>query len=128
MKRIIRLTESDLARLVRRVIKENEGNIKVKVGDIYKITNLDGTHVRFKITKEDNYGGDVSFVGIILGVFGKIEPDSDMRSYGYRDVKVGDPIELSFDEDGSGFSFYLPKTDGETESGGGNMNDLKKLN
>ena len=163
MARIIRLTERDLTRIVKRVIMEqgpyapgmgpssnsttpsgvNPGmkkpnlqpipNMSMKIGDIYKLTMDSGSHIRFKITKEDSYGGDIGFIGIILGVFGKIEPEDRMKQYGYRSAKVGDPINIDFyntETTGgvSGFSFYLPKTDGEMESGGGNMSDLKKLN
>ena len=121
MKKIIRLTERDLTRIVKRVIREQKESIKI--GDMYKITMDNGSHVRFKITRKDN---DEDYYGTVLGVFGKIEPDDDMKNY--RSAKVGDPIEINLYDDGSGFSFYLPKTTGEMEAGSGDMIDLKKLN
>ena len=155
MSRIIKLTEQDLVRIVKQVIKEqgpyapgmgpssnsttppgvNPGmkkpnlqpipNMSMKIGDIYKLTMDRGSHLRFKITGKDS---EEDYNGTLLGVFGKIDPDDDMKKYGYRSAKVGDPIGIGVDDKGSGFSFYLPKTDGETESGAGDMSDLKKLN
>ena len=65
MKKIIRLTESDLTRIVKRVIREQKDTINI--GDMYKITMDNGSHVRFKITSKDN---DEDYYGSVLGVFG----------------------------------------------------------
>ena len=98
MKKIIRLTESDLTRIVKRVIREQKETINI--GDMYKITMDNGSHVRFKITSKEN---NESYYGTVLGVYGKIEPDSDMKNR-YRAAKVGDPIEINLNDDGSGLS------------------------
>jgi hypothetical protein len=118
MKKIVRLTESDLARIVKRVIQEQEETINV--GDMYKLKGDTGSHLRFKITSEEGNW----FIGTLLGVYGKEFSQGDE---GLRAPKVGDPIKIQIDpvvEDE--FSFYLPKSfDGE---GGGNVRDLIKLN
>jgi hypothetical protein len=117
MKKIVRLTESDLARIVKRVIQEQKETFKV--GDMFKITNPNGSHVRFKIDKVANYGGDASYDGTILGVFGDVEGERGV-------AKKGDKI--SFDVQGDGITFYIPSIDGEMESGSISIGDLKKLN
>ena len=121
MKRVIRLTESDLIRLVKKVI--NEQKEVIKVGDKYKITNPNGSHLKFKITNKES---DEEFEGTITEVYGKIEPGNYSKTL--RSPKLGDPIQISLDEDGMFYSFYLPNTYGETEAGSGEISDLKKIN
>ena len=102
MKKIIRLTESDLVRLVKRVIKEQgpssntttpsgvnpsikKPNLQplskktFKVGDMYKITMPSGAHVRFKITKKVEGENWRDHSGTVLGVYGKLK-DSEGNS------------------------------------------------
>ena len=134
MKKIVRLTESDLARIVKRVIQEqvnpaNKPNLQpsnkdffqgFEVGDMYKLKGDLGSHLRFKITSEEGNW----FIGTLLGVYGKEFSQGDE---GLRAPKVGDPIKIQIGSDfGDEFSFYLPKSfDG---MGGGNVRDLIKLN
>jgi hypothetical protein len=122
MKKIVRLTESDLTRLVKRIIRENEME-SIKIGDMYKITNPNGSHLKFKITNKEN---NEEYSGTIIQVYGTIEPGDFSKTL--KSPKAGDPIQISLDEDGSFYSFYLPKTYGEMEAGSGDISDLKKLN
>jgi len=150
MKRIIRLTERDLTRIVKRVIKEqgpyalgmgpssnsttpsgvNPGmekpnlqpvpKMSLKIGDVYKITFEDGHHIRFKITSKV---GNV-FIGTLLGVFlPKLLPGDE----GFREPIIGDPIKIQSPGEKDQFTFYLPKSFG-VENLRSNLSNLKKLN
>ena len=154
MARIIRLTEQDLVRIVKQVIKEqgpyapgmgpssnsttplgvNPGmekpnlqpvpKMSLKIGDLYKITFEDGHHIRFKVTSKV---GNV-FFGTLLGVF---LPKSIPGDKDFREPIVGDPIKIQFEGQPPGekdqFTFYLPKSFG-VEPLGTNLGNLKKLN
>jgi hypothetical protein len=150
MKKVIRLTERDLTRIVRRVINEqgpyasgmgpssnststpsvNPGmkkpnlqplpKMSLKIGDVYKITFKDGHHIRFKITSKV---GNM-FIGALLGVFlPKLSPGDE----GFREPIIGDPIKIQSPGEKDQFTFYLPKSFG-VENLGSNLSNLKKLN
>jgi hypothetical protein len=123
MRKVVRLTESDLVRIVKRVINEeletsNPKMKKYKIGDIlYSQTFSPGKALKFKITKISNDGYDLYIDGIITGLKGDFEPESGY----FRSAKVGDPIwvTVSVNEPKEYYRMTLPKTGGEMEYTGG---------
>jgi hypothetical protein len=180
MKKIIKLTEQDLVRIVRRVIKETDkekiiqgivngklGNSKplvseritrnkeyyesnyfrgsdltFKVGDIYKVTRLDGSHVRFKINKvkfdykdkidpikyPDFFDVQAYIDGIVLGIFGKYKPDKTggyPPAGGFREPKIGDPVRIYVTSTpGKRVMTHLPYTNKGYDEGGDDYRNI----
>jgi hypothetical protein len=127
MKKVIRLTELDLTRIVRRIVKENLESNKTnfKIGDMFKVTLSTGAHIRFKLIK----GGGKYWEATIVGVYGnwpKENPYFDSNP-NLRSPKIGDPVKLDLSEDGY-FVLYLPKTNGEREAYSHGLSHLEKLN
>ena len=126
MKKIVRLTESDLTRIIRRIIKEGTDSVDFtfKVGGMYKIKNPDGTDMRFKIDKIDKSTDMPRYYGSILGVNGKITGEKPNKV-----LKVGDKVHFDLDH-GMGRTFityYIPSIDGEQESGSVTDDEIIKL-
>ena len=89
----------------------HESDLTFKVGDIYKVTRIDGSHVRFKINKvkfnykekvdpikyPDFFDAQAEIDGIVLGIFGKYKPDETggfPPAGGFREPKIGDPVRI----------------------------------
>jgi hypothetical protein len=129
MKKIIRLTESDLVRIVKRVIKEQgpssntttpsgvnpsikKPNLQplskktFKVDDMYKIKMPNGAHIRFKITKKVEGENWRDNSGTVLGVYGKLKDSEGIRLMGEEMMKqiskdLEEALENGTYEDGS---------------------------
>jgi hypothetical protein len=143
MKKVIRLTESDLVRIVKRVINEQTNSLKFKVGDRLYWSPEPGSALKFKINKvqidNDGLQNVASIEGTIIGVNGEFEGDDKgfdvgnltVPSFGLNNkpsVKVGHPFHIQVNIDGpnkGGWSLYLFKQTGEAEYAGGSNFDKK---
>lgn len=140
MKKIVRLTESDLVRIVKRVINEQNSSLKLKAGDRLYWSPESGKALKFKIDKvlidSDGLQNVASIKGTIIGVNGEFIGDDkgfdvgdyNVPSFGLNNkpsVKVGHPFELEVNIDGpdkGAWELYLLKQTGEAEfAGGGNF-------
>ena len=67
MKKVVRLTESDLVRLIKRVIKEDE-DLKVPITDISKMSNTEVYYLFIKVVKPNT--------DKVLDLIKQMKPDS----------------------------------------------------
>jgi len=121
-----------------------ESDLTFKVGDIYKVTRIDGSHVRFKINKvkfgykekvdpikyPDFFDAQAEIDGIVLGIFGKYKPD---ETGGFREPKIGDPVRIYLASNpAKRVMTHLPYTNKGYDEGGDDSrnisNTLTKLN
>ena len=118
MRKVVRLTESDLVRIVKRVIKEGQESSNFEVWQRLFYNPSPGYALKLKITKRiDN----VRVNGVIEGVKGHFEPELSHLS----EPKQGHPFHM--DIENGFFTLYLPKTDGEMEFGSGKLSELKLI-
>jgi len=104
MKRIIRLTESDLTRIVRRVLKEEDSKTTSKKGYLYDIaeksfnsTDKKDWPVLYKLTQDKNTTWVIDFFDgkpVVGGVSNNLKG---------KELKSSDFIDLSKDSDSSIF-------------------------
>ena len=126
MKKIVRLTESDLVRLVKRVIKENEYTPEIKVGDkvyvpiqdmIYKVVKISKIGITGKPLSSEEKGDEMDFS------FDEIEKLHHQKT-------KDNEIQLNKDKD-NGWVIYIPNLDVEKQEiiFGNDMEEaMKKFN
>ena len=149
MRKVVRLTESDLVRIVKRVIKEetNLSGFKYKVGDRLYWSPEPGKALKLKIDKiqidSDGRQNVADIKGTIIGVNGEFSGDDigfnvgdyNVPSFGLNtkpSAKVGHPFQIQLNVDGpdkGAWEIYLLKQTGEAEyTGGGNFDkEFKKI-
>ena len=131
MRKVVRLTESDLVRIVKRVINEELETSKpkmkkynYKIGDILYSTGISSRGaLKFKITKISNDGYELNIDGAITGINGEFTGESP-TGFPWNtppSAKVGDPISIrvAITEPQEFWTLYLPKTGLEMEYASG---------
>jgi hypothetical protein len=110
MRRIVRLTESDLIRLVKRVIKENEYTSEINVGDNVYVPKQD---MIYKVVKKNKIG--------IIGKPISSKEKGDEMDFSFDEIEKlhhqkteGNEIQLNKDKD-YGWVIYFPNLDVEKQ-------------
>ena len=109
MKKIVRLTESDLIRLVKRVIKENVAPL-YNVGDklsIYWLNDVYGSYIYLTVNKVNS---------------NKMSCTITKLQGPFLDLKVGEKVELSINQN----TYNLNRMENQQQITG-NLTDLKKI-